>query len=435
MGFFYCLNHYHWFRYWVIVMLMGLKCRECGERYKTSLRYICDECFGPLEINYDFEKIADAVKADYETGSIVSRSNYFNLFHYLPEHAISKNCFHGIETGKTPLVQAKNLGEKLGISDLYLKDEGASYPSLSFKDRVVASAIEKAMELSCELIACASTGNLANSMALHASSRSIKCVIFVPEGTNHRKVAPAISAGAKIFEVEGDYDAANRLCSELQEFLGWMVINGNLKPYYQEGAKSLVYEIMEEMEGNPPGAIVCPMGGGGLISMLWSGIIDMQRTGLLHADPPAMIGAQARACSPIIDTLNDKLENESENIKPVRSGTAISSISIGDPPDGIYAIRAIRESGGAGESTTDEEAISMSNMLAEEEGIITGGAGGVALSVAFKVSKSSGFKNKGPVVVILTDRGEQNEILAGGNKSGKVQKVKANLSSFLEQWK
>ena len=345
-----------------MAIIKGLKCRECDERYDDSLRYICDECFGPLEIDYDFKKIADAVKEDSKTGSAVSASNYF----------------HGIEIGKTPLIRARKLGERLGISDLYLKDEGASYPSLSFKDRVVASAIEKAMELSCKIIASASTGNLANSLALHASSCSMRCVIFVPEGTNYEKIAPAISTGAEIFEVEGNYDSANRLCSELQESLGWMVINGNLKPYYQEGAKALAYEIMEKMEGNPPAAIVCPMGGGGLISMLWSAIIDMQRTGLLHVDPPAMIGAQARACSPIIDTLNNKLEHESENIKPVRSETAISSISIGDPPDGIYAIRAIRESGGAGESTTDEEAISMSNLLAKEEGIITGGAGGVA---------------------------------------------------------
>ncbi len=414
-----------------MAVIKGLKCRECGEKYEESLIYICEECFGPLEIDHDYEKITEVVKSDSEAGSVSRGSNYFNLFNDSPGEAFPSNGFHGMEIGKTPLIRAGRLGKRLGISELYLKDEGSSYPSLSFKDRVVASAIEKAMELSCETIACASTGNLANSLALHASSRSIRCVIFVPERTNYRKIAPAISAGAEIFEVDGNYDAANRLCSELQESLGWLVVNGNLKPYYQEGAKTLAYEIMEEMAENPPRTIVCPMGGGGLISMMWNGIKDMQRIGLLPAAAPAVVGAQAKGCSPIIDALNAG----SEYIKPVKSSTAIASIAIGDPPDAVYAIRAIRESGGAGESAADEEAISMMKILAEEEGIITGGAGGAALSAAFKVCKLSEFNDNGPVVVVLTDRGEGNEIPDCGDKSPKIRKVKANLTSFLEQWK
>lgn len=394
----------------------GLKCKECGESYEADLHYMCEECFGPLEVEYDLEGLA--------AGAFVGRGRrgigkYAKL---LP--AIGDDL--GLTIGDTPLVKAERLGKDIGIDNLYLKYEGAN-PSLSFKDRVVATAISKVKEFGFDVVACASTGNLANSLAFQAASQGLKCVIFVPEGKGAADIAQAAACGAIIFEVAGNYDDANRLCTEVQEDFGWGVINGNLKPYYLEGAKTIAYEIMEEMRDNPPGAIISPVGGGGLLSMLWKGLNEMKETGFLVGNLPALFAAQPSGCAPIVSAI----KGGAEEIMPVKPDTGIGSIAIGDPPDGSYAIKAVRESGGSGEAVTDDEAFRMVKLLAEREGIISGGAGGVALAAAARLAGSGKIDSKRPAVVILTDRGNPERLLKGEEK---VTKVEASLSTFRDLW-
>jgi len=385
----------------------GLKCKECGERYEASLRFYCDECFGPVEVEFDLAAAGEAIKQDAKVCSSLA---------LLPE---------GFSAGRTPLVRAERLGKRLGIPNLYLKDEGKSSLSHSFKDRVVASALGKAKDFGIKTIAAASTGNLANALAVQAVDAGMDAVIFVPQGTDYGKIAQALASGCRIFEVDGNYDAANRLCSEVQEALGWAVVNGNLKPYYLEGAKSLLFEIMALFEDNPPSAIVAPMGGGGLMTMLKKGLDELKSMGMLK-DGTVLYGAQAAGCSPIVAAV----KAGTEDISPVKPDTAIGAIAIGDPPDGAYAARAIMESGGRAEAVSDDAAMEMVEFLREDEGLAAGGAGGVALAAAARLLKSGYIKGDAPLVVILTDG--QSAPDSEKVRPGNVEKVEANLAAFRE---
>ena len=406
--------------------MSGLRCKVCGQLYEESPQYICEDCFGPLEVYYNYKEISSSIK-----------EGQFNEF----TKEIQNGAFppsslwidQALRVGGTPLVKADRLGKLLGINELYLKDEGASYPTLSFKDRVVASAITKVTEFGFDTVACASTGNLANALAARAASKGIKCVIFVPQGSDYNKISHAMASGAIIFEVQSNYDGANRLCNEVQDALGWAVINGNLKPYYLEGVKPLAYEIMNELKDEKPTSIVAPMGGGGLLSMIWKGLCEMKNLNLLDVEPPALIGAQASGSAPIVKAWQDN----SDDIMPVKPDTGIASIAIGDPPDGIYAIEAMQQSGGKGLAIPDQEANEMVKLLAKEEGIATGGAGGVALCAANELIKSDKVYNEGPVVVLLTDRGNSSDlsINATGKTKDNVIKVEAKISTFIEIWK
>lgn len=383
---------------------------------------MCDECFGPLEVEYDF--------GQFEPGFGVTafRNEAAGIRKYA-EFLPIKDDYQRIKIGDTPLIRAERLGAELGIRELYLKYEGVN-ASLSFKDRVVATALPKAKEFGFNVVACASTGNLANALAIHAASQGMETVIFVPEGEELGGITVALACGAKVIQVEGSYDDANRLCTEVQESSGWGVINGNLKPYYLEGAKTIVYEIMDEMRGNPPASIVVPVGGGGLLCMLWKGLSEMKRIGLIKGSVPALYAAQPNGCSPVVSAL----KKGEEAISPVRPDTVVGSIAIGAPPDGDYAKEAVLESGGTGEDVSDEEAIFMVRMLAEREGVISGGAGGVALGVLSKLVRAGKIDRDGPVVVIITDRGGGDWRRIAGRR-GEATKVKANLTSFLDHWK
>lgn len=390
----------------------GLKCKECGEHYSDAPIYICEECFGPLEVDNSFNHSHIEKRSNEPYASLVEDKSSLKL-------------------GRTPLFQAKRLGKELGLKSLYLKDEGASYPSMSFKDRVVASALTKAIDFGFNIVACASTGNLANTLAARSASAGIQSVIFVPFETDYNKISQAISCGAIIFEVDGNYDDANRLCSEIQETLGWAVINGNLKPYYLEGVKPLACEIIDEMRDTSPRSIVLPMGGGGLLSSMWKGICEMKDLDLIYSSPPALFGAQASGSAPIVTAW----KNNTSEIRPVKPDTAISSIAIGDPPDGYYAIEAIKNSGGAAMAVPDDEAFRMINLLAKKEGIITGGAGAVALCAAKKLVQLGRIDSREPIVVVLTDRGQSNiPINDLGKEKKNIVKINANLSSFMDTW-
>ncbi len=407
-------------------IISGLRCKVCGQLYEESPQYICEECFGPLEMHYNYAEISSSIQKGQfnEAGGKSQRGAFPPASQWINQD---------LRVGGTPFVRAHGLGKFLGINKLYLKDEGASYPTLSFKDRVVASAMTKVTEFGFDTVACASTGNLANALAARAASRGIKCVIFVPQGSDYNKISHAVSSGAIIFEVQSNYDGANRLCSEVQDTLGWAVINGNLKPYYLEGVKPLAYEIMNELKDERPASIVAPMGGGGLLSMIWKGICEMKELNLLDGELPALIGAQASGSAPIVHAW----QNNSDDIIPVKPDTKIASIAIGDPPDGIYAIEAMQQSGGKGFAIPDEEANKMVKLLAKVEGIATGGAGGVALCAASELIKADKAYNEGPVIVLLTDRGNSSDLSANtaGETEDKAIKVEANISTFVEMWK
>ena len=406
--------------------MSGLRCKACGQLYEKSPQYVCEECFGPLEVYYNYDKISSSIK-----------NGQFNEVRRKNQRAAFPPSLQWIDedliVGGTPLVKAESLGNFLDINELYLKDEGASYPTLSFKDRVVASAMAKVREFGFDTVACASTGNLANALAARAASIGMKCVIFVPRGIDYNKISHARASGAIIFEVQSNYDGANRLCSEVQDALGWAVINGNLKPYYLEGVKPLAYEIINELKDERPASIVTPMGGGGLLSMIWKGICEMKELNLLDGELPALIGAQASGSAPIVNAW----ENDCDDIIPIKPDTKIASIAIGDPPDGIYAIEAIKQSGGKGFAIPDEEASEMVKLLAKEEGIATGGAGGVALCAANELIKLDKAYNEGPVVVLLTDRGNGSVLAekATGKTEENIIKVDAKISTFIEMWK
>ncbi|MDH3975921.1 MAG: threonine synthase [Deltaproteobacteria bacterium] len=395
--------------------IKGLKCKECGQQYGLDIQYICEECFGPVEVDIDVES---AAKDD------VSWDELADLLIPAPKGSFSYKS-------SRPLKKAERLGRRIGINHLYLKDEGGTYPSLSFKDRVVATALSRAVDEGIEVIACASTGNLANALAAHASNAGIKSVVFVPEGIDYGKIGPAITCGALVFEVRGNYDAANRLCSEVHEALGWPVVNGSLKPYYLEGAKGIAYEILRFFKDGPQISIVSPVGGGGLLMTLWKGIKELQSLGLVSGDLPLLYAIQADGCAPVINAV----KSGSDEIRPVKPDTAIGAIAIGDPPDGYYALKAIKESGGSGESAGDEEAFPMVRLLAEEEGIITGPTGGAALAAASKLVGDKTINDGRPVVVLLPDRGPSGALIDEKVKKERLIKVNADLTSFMEVWK
>lgn len=407
-------------------IIKGLICKICAERYEEAAQYVCEECFGPLAVDYDYDRISSSVKG----GEFFTQEANTQGDSAFPPSL--QWIVPGLRTGGTPLVRAHRLGRILGINNLYLKDEGASYPTLSFKDRVVASAMTKVKEFGFQTVACASTGNLANALAARAACCGIRCVIFIPRGSDYGRISHAISSGAILFEVQSNYDGANRLCSEVQDALGWAVVNGNLKPYYLEGAKGIAYEIMHELRDDRPAAIVAPMGGGGLLSMLWTGLCEMRDLGFIKGELPSLIGAQASGSAPIVHAW----QKGSLEVTPVKPDTDIDAIAIGNPPDGSYAIDAMRKSGGSGFSIPDEEAWEMMKLLAKEEGIATGGAGGVALCAAYRMIKSDAASNKRPVVVLLTDRGDAGDMLDNSKKerSEYARKVESDFSSFIELW-
>lgn len=394
--------------------IKGLRCKECGQEYEADIQYICEECFGPVEVNVDVGNAA---------GDGIGWAGLADALISAPKGSFSYKK-------PTPLVKVEKLGKAIGINNLYLKDEGLSWPSLSFKDRVVSTALSRAIEENVEFIACASTGNLANALAAHAANTGIKSLIFVPQVLDLKKIAPAIACGALVFQVEGNYDVANRLCSEVHESLGWNIVNGDLKPYYLEGAKGIAYEILEAFKDNPQISILCPIGGGGLLTTLWKGVREVEALGLID-DLPSIFGVQAAGCAPVVNAI----KSGSDDIRPVKPDTAVGAIAIGDPPDGYYALKSIKESGGSGESATDEEASRMVQLLAEKEGIITGLTGGVALAAASKLVKNKEIDDSRPVVVLLPDRGVSGAPFDEKIVKERVVKVGPDLKSFKDVWK
>jgi threonine synthase len=373
----------------------GLVCRECGRGVPQGPVHICEHCFGPLEIDYDYAAIRSVLtRVRVESGPP-------SIWRYRDLLPLDGDPIVGRHVGMTPLVRARNLGEAWGLRELYLKNDAVCHPTWSFKDRVVSLAVSKARELGLDTVACASTGNLANSVAAHAAEANLSAYVFIPTGLESGKVLGTLVYGPTVFTVEGTYDDVNRLCSELADRYPWGFVNVNLRPYYAEGSKTVGYEIAEQLGWRTPAHVVVPCAGGALLTKIWKAFGELRDLGLLDAVATRMHAAQGAGCSPIVTMVRER----SDTLVPVRPRTVAKSLAIGNPADGHYATRAVRESGGWAADATDEEILEAMELLARTEGIFAETAGGVTLAATRKLVAEGRIGRDEAVVVCITGSG------------------------------
>ena len=373
----------------------GLKCRECRQGYPIEPLHVCETCFGPLEIQYDY----DAIKKSINREKIAARER--NLWRYRELLPIDGEPHVGHYSGFTPLVRAHRLGEVLGVKELYLKDDSVNHPTFSYKDRVVSVAISKAIEFGFDTVSCASTGNLANSVAAHAARAGLNCYVFIPDGLEQGKIIGSAIYGPRTVAIKGNYDDVNRLCSEIGDKYGWAFVNVNLRPYYAEGAKTHGFEVAEQLGWKLPKHIVVASAGGTILPKLAKGFQELIQVGLVEDTGCKIYSAQAAGCAPIINALH----KGTDLINPVKPDTIASSIAIGNPADGYYVVHAVCDSGGWGESVTDEEIIEGIKLLARTEGIFTEPAGGTEVAVAKKLIEQGRIPRDESIVVSITGNG------------------------------
>lgn len=401
--------------------IKGLKCRECGRVYPKEPLFVCEYCFGPLEVDYDYKKIKKILTKK------VIESRPKNLWRYKELLPVDTDPTNGLNSGFTPLIRAKNLEKFLGVKELYIKDDSVNHPTLSFKDRVVAVALSKAKEFGFDTVACASTGNLANSVAAQAALANLKCYIFIPADLELGKIVATLIYKPILVAVEGNYDQVNRLCSEIATRYKWAFVNINIRPYYAEGSKTYGYEIAEQLGWKAPQHIIVPCAGGSLITKIWKGLKEFQKLDLIDKLPTKIYAAQASGCSPIVTAVKEN----SEIIKPVKPNTIAKSLAIGNPADGVYAVATVRESGGWAEDVSNEEIVEAIKLLASTEGIFTETAGGVTLAVTKKLIEQGRIPKDESIVVCITGNGLKTQE-AVYEKIGKPIKIKPNLVSFEE---
>ena len=374
----------------------GLKCRLCGKQYAKQALNFCTEDFGPLEVDYDYDAIQQAV----DRPTIERRPKTMWRFRELLP--LDGPPTVGVQVGGTPLIQADRLAAALGVERLWLKNDAVNFPTLSFKDRVVAVALSKACELGFHTVGCASTGNLANSVAANATAAGLESYIFVPADLERSKILGTSIYNARVIGVAGTYDEVNRLCTQVAFKYGWGFVNINLRAYYAEGSKTVGFEIAEQLGWRTPRHIVVPMAGGSLIGKVQKSFQELARVGLI-ADPACKIyGAQATGCSPI----STAVKNGSDTHRPVRKPNTIAkSLAIGDPADGYFAIKVIRESGGWAEDVSDAEIAEAMILLGHTEGIFAETAGGVTVAVARKLIEQGRIPRDEEIVLCITGNG------------------------------
>lgn len=373
----------------------GLQCRECGQDYPKKPLHVCENCFGPLEIVYDY----DGIKKTVTREKIAARER--NLWRYRELLPIEGESQVGLYSGFTPLVRAHRLGEALGVKELYIKDDSVNHPTFSYKDRVVSVAISKAIEFGFDTVSCASTGNLANSVAAHAAKAGLNCYVFIPDGLEQGKIIGSGIYGPRTVAIKGNYDDVNRLCSEIGDKYGWAFVNVNLRPYYSEGAKTHAFEIAEQLGWKLPKHVVVASAGGTILPKLAKAFKELIKVGLVEESESKIYSAQAAGCAPIINALH----KGSDLISPVKPNTIASSIAIGNPADGYYVLQAVRESGGWGESVTDEEILEGIKLLARTEGIFTEPAGGTEVAAAKKLIEKARIPRHESIVISITGNG------------------------------
>jgi len=397
--------------------LESLNCKECGASYPLDARFVCENCFGPLEVRYDHASLdAQEVRRKIQAGS----NGIWRYSDFLP---FAGRPADPLEPGLTPLIRADRLAERLGLGDLWIKNDAAN-PTHSFKDRVVAVAVAKAKELGFETVACASTGNLANAVAAHAAAAGLDSYVFVPADLEEQKLLATGIYGTKLVGVKGTYDDVNRLCTELAQARPWAFVNVNLRPYYAEGSKTLAYETIEQLGWNLPDRIVCPIASGSLFTKIGRGITEWLELGLVKGELPTFSGAQADGCSPVATAFAEG----TDVCKPQRPDTIAKSLAIGDPADGPYALELARQTGGQIESVTDDEIRAAIKLLAETTGVFTETAGGVTIGVLAKLAESGAIGPDERVVAYIT--GEGLKTLDAARESFRMHEIEPSLEDF-----
>jgi threonine synthase len=396
----------------------SLKCKECGTTYELDASYVCENCFGPLEVSYDYSGLdAAEVKRRIQAGS----QGIWRYRDFLP---FKGNASDPLEPGFTPLLKADRLAERLGVdAEIWIKNDAAN-PTHSFKDRVVAVAVAKAKELGFETVACASTGNLANAVAAHAAAAGLDSYVFVPANLEEQKLLATGVYGTNLVGVNGNYDDVNRLCTQLAETRPWAFVNVNLRPYYAEGSKTLAYETVEQLGWKLPDRVVSPIASGSLFTKLGRGFQEWIDLGLVSGEQPTFNGAQAEGCSPVATAFAEGWEV----CKPQRPETIAKSLAIGDPADGPYAVEHARRTGGGVDAVTDQEIREGIKLLAETTGIFTETAGGVTVGVLRKLAERGEIADGERVVVYIT--GEGLKTLDATRDTFQMHEIDPDLDSF-----
>ena len=375
--------------------VIGLRCRECHKQYPQKGVHVCEVCFGPLEVEYDYA----AMKSKVTRASIEAKER--NLWRYHDLLPITGEPRTGHHSGWTPFKRARNLEKFLGVKELYIKDDSANYPTWSYKERVVSVAITKAIELGYDTVGCASTGNLANSVAAHAAQAGLKAFVMIPHDLELGKVLGSLIFGPTMVRIQGNYDDVNRLCSEIADKYKWAIVNVNLRPFYTEGAKTFGFEIAEQFGWKLPRHTVVPTAGGTILPKVYKAYQEFIKLGLVEDNAPKIYSAQAAGCNPVVEAIRAGREL----IKPQKPHTIAKSIAIGNPADGFYVVQAVKQSGGWGEDATDEEIVDAIKLLARTEGIWTEPAGGTTLAATIKLIKSGRIPKDESICVSITGNG------------------------------
>ena len=399
--------------------MRALKCRECGREYPLEATHVCEFDFGPLEVAYDYDKIKKSMKK----AALARRPQTMWRFRELLPVANEPTV--GTRVGYTPLIKADRLAKWLGVREAWVKNDAVNYPTLSFKDRVVSVALSRAKELGFETVACASTGNLANSVAANAAAAGLDSFVFIPADLEEGKILNSLIYGARVVGIRGHYDEVNRLCAEIAGKYGWAFVNVNMRPYYAEGSKSMAYEIAEQLDWKLPQHTVVPMASGSLLTKIHKGYQELIKLGLARDSKPAVHGAQATGCSPISAAYKQGMDF----FKPVKPATIAKSLAIGTPADGFYALKVMKETGGAADDVTDDEIREAMSALAECEGIFTETAGGVTVGTAKKLVASGRIPAEDSVVLCVTGNGLKT-LDAVQRHVGKPAEIKPSLREF-----
>jgi threonine synthase len=398
-----------------------LRCRECGKAWGNQPRSICDDCFSPLEVQYDYA----AIQITRE--QIAQRAP--NMWRYAELLPLPADFHPKLPVGFTPLLSATHLGERIGAGRLCIKNDAVCLPTLSFKDRVVAVALAQARSFGLDTVACSSTGNLANAVAAQAAREGFKSWIFIPADLEPAKVLGTQVFGAQLVRIAGSYDQVNRLCSQIADERQWGFVNVNLRPYYAEGSKTVGYEIAEQLGWRLPDNIVCPMAGGSLITKIKKAFDELVKLGLVEEKKVRFFGAQATGCSPI----STAVKSGAAEITPQKPSTIARSLAIGNPADGHYAIKAITGTGGWSEDVSDGEIVDAIQLLAETEGIFTETAGGVTIGVTRKLYEQGRISPNEVTVACITGNGlKTTDALAGAYET--PEPIPAKIVEFENFW-
>lgn len=372
----------------------GLVCRECERKYPVEPLHVCEFCFGPLEVAYDYASMKKAVTREKITSGPFSIWRYKDL---LPVDGVDPV---DLKSGFSPLIRADNLAEEIGLDDLYIKNDTIN-PTFSFKDRVVSVALTKAVEFGFETVSCASTGNLANSVAAHAAHAGLKAYIFIPADLEKGKVIGSAVYDPTLVGVKGSYDDVNRLCSEIAGEFNWAFVNINVRPYYAEGSKTLGYETAEQLGWRAPDHVVVPVASGSLLTKVQKGLQEFYKLGLIDRPRTKISGAQAEGCAPVVQAF----EEDTLDIRPVKPHTIAKSLAIGNPADGYYALNTVKETGGSLAAVSDQELTDAVKLLARTEGIFGETAGGVTIGVLKKLVETGKIGRDEEVVAYVTGIG------------------------------